>query len=358
MQLRCESVKTERIQEIKIHESERKRNTSPFFWIILFVALPTMAAVVLAAMRQQGERTIGEINQSSASENPTSAPAPTTAVVAAPETKDGEEILLTVSGYIINRERIELSPRSLGVVKWLGAKKGDRVKKGDVLVLLDDAEERARLEEAKKRLAVAQAQHRQVEARLARARALRESRVSSAEELENLEWEEQAARARVEEAEAAVRTAQTYLDWTVIRAPIDGVILEKLVDVNELVSPQSFGGERSPSTALVAIADPNDLQVEIELNERDIAKVSLGLRCRVSPEAYPERSYDGYVAEMAPEASRQKGTLQLKVQIENPDEFLTPNLNAKVDFINPSKRSPSGSSIRETETGTTGSPGQ
>jgi HlyD family secretion protein len=149
-----------------------------------------------------------------------------------------------------------------------------------------------------------------------------------------------------------VRTAQTYLDWTVIKAPIDGVILEKLVDVNELVSPQSFGGERSPSTALVAIADPNDLQVEIELNERDVAKVALGLRCRVSPEAYPDRAYDGYVAEMAPEASRQKGTLQVKVQIEKPDEYLTPNLNAKVDFLTQNKPTPGASTMQEADSGT------
>ncbi len=341
-------MKTQRIQDIKIRDSERKRNTSPFFWIVLFVALPTIAAVVLATMRQHGERTIGEFNQLPSGEKTPVTPAASAPPTVAPETqKDGEEdVLLTVSGYIINRERIELSPRGLGVVKWLGAKKGDRVKKGDVLVLLDDAEERARLEEAQTRLAVTQAQHGQVQARLARTRALRESRVSSADELENLEWEEKAARARVAEAQAAVQTAQTYLDWTVIKAPIDGVILEKLVDVNELVSPQSFGGERSPSTALLAIADPNDLQVEIELNERDVAKVALGLQCRVSPEAYPDRVYEGYVVEMAPEASRQKGTLQVKVQIRNPDAYLTPNLNAKVDFLGKSETGPGTSAAR------------
>ncbi|MBI3191517.1 MAG: efflux RND transporter periplasmic adaptor subunit, partial [Pedosphaera parvula] len=122
--------------------------------------------------------------------------------------------------------------------------------------------------------------------------------------------------------------------WTIIRSPMDGVVLEKLVDPNELVVPQSFGGSRGPSTALIALADPKDLQVEIELNESDLSKVHLNQPCKVSPEAYLERSYDGYVAEMAPEANRQKGTLQVKVQIKNPDKFLTPELSAKVDFLN------------------------
>ncbi len=69
------------------------------------------------------------------------------------------------------------------------------------------------------------------------------------------------------------------------------------------------------------------------MNESDVAKVFLNQKCRVSPEAYPDKTYEGSVAEMAPEANRQKGTLQVKVQIRNPDRFLTPELSAKVDFL-------------------------
>jgi multidrug efflux pump subunit AcrA (membrane-fusion protein) len=68
------------------------------------------------------------------------------------------------------------------------------------------------------------------------------------------------------------------------------------------------------------------------VNEADLSKISLNQKCRVSPEAYPDKIYDGYVAEIAPEADRAKGTLQIKVQIANPDKFLTPQLSAKVDF--------------------------
>ena len=109
--------------------------------------------------------------------------------------------------------------------------------------------------------------------------------------------------------------------------------MEKLVDPNELVTPQSFGGTRGPSTAVLAVADPKDLQVEIDLNEADLSKISLNQKCRVSPEAYLDKSYEGYVAEIAPEANRSKGTLQIKVQIREPDKFLTPELSAKVEFL-------------------------
>ena len=83
----------------------------------------------------------------------------------------------------------------------------------------------------------------------------------------------------------------------------------------------------------VALADPSDMQVEIDVSESDLPKVSLNQRCRISPEAYPDKIFSGRVAEMAPEANRQKGTLQIKVQIENPDRFLTPELSAKVEFL-------------------------
>jgi HlyD family secretion protein len=123
------------------------------------------------------------------------------------------------------------------------------------------------------------------------------------------------------------------VDWCTIRSPINGVVMEKLVNPDELVMQQSFGGTRGPSTALIAVADPKDLQVEIDVNEADLAKVSLNQKCRVSPEAYPEKTYDGAVVEIAPEADRAKGTLQIKVQIHDPDKFLTPELSAKVEFL-------------------------
>src|SRR5690606_317159 len=154
------------------------------------------------------------------------------------------------------------------------------------------------------------------------------------EQLEdNARLQLESAKATLKEVEGAKELVQTYINWCVIRSPINGVVLEKLVDPNELVVPQSFGGTRGPSTALIALADPKDLQVEIDLNESDLSKVFLKQKCKVSPEAYPERSYDGYVAEIAPEATHAKGTLQVKVQITAPDKYLTPELSARVDFL-------------------------
>jgi HlyD family secretion protein len=254
------------------------------------------------------------------------------ASVPATPVKPGEAVL-TVSGYIIPRERIEISPKFMGTVRWIGVKKGDDVKKGDVMVLLDDDEYRARVMEGEGRLALAEANLTNAEINLKRQIELSKSDVESARSLDDAQRARDAAVAELKVAQGQLALAHTYLDWCTIRAPINGTILEKLVDPNELVVPQSFGGTRGPSTALVSLADLKDLQVEIDLNEADTPKVHMQQRCRISPEAYPDKKYSGYVAEIAPEANRSKGTLQLKVQVENPDRFLTPELTARVDFL-------------------------
>ena len=85
-----------------------------------------------------------------------------------------------------------------------------------------------------------------------------------------------------------------------------------------------------------ALGDIPFLECEPELwvlNEADLSKIYARQKCRVSPEAFPDKVYDGYVAEISPEADRSKGTLEIKVQVEKPDRFLTPELSARVDFL-------------------------
>ncbi len=331
---RADGMNPDKLSELQIQRDYKRRPRRALWAIFAGVAVITGAAIFLARPTGQDERRIrgASGNRAASSALPTA----TNVAVAAGTTVAGtktDDVVLTVSGYIVNRERIELSPRFLGVVKWIGVKKGDAVTNGQVVVLLDDAEYKARLKEAEGRLAAARAAVEKAELDFARITRLSKDKVESKEAEDDARIRLDSARATLKEIEGQYELAGTYLDWTVIRSPINGVVLEKLVDPDELVVPQSFGGTRGPSTALISVADPKDLQVEIELNESDVAKVFLNQKCRVSPEAYPNKTYEGSVAEMAPEANRQKGTLQVKVQIKNPDRFLTPELSAKVDFL-------------------------
>ena len=322
-------MKRDDLDKLRIPREQRSSRGTHAALIFIAIGIILLAAAWFAWPRASGSKRL--VSQTQPHQADAISPAPL--AVASPSPADQGGVLLTTSGYIINRERIELSPRFVGIVRWIGVKKGDPVKKDQVVVLLDDSEQRSRVTEAEGRLARAQASVLIARTRFNRLKTLREQRVESEQQLDDALAELNAAEAGLRETQGLLDFARWQLAWTIIRSPIDGVVLEKLADENELVSPQSFGGEKGPSTALLAVADPHDLQVEIDLNEADLSKVWLGQICRVTPEAYPEHIYDGYVAEIAPEANRQKGTLQIKVQVKDPDRYLIPELSAKVDFL-------------------------
>ena len=343
----------DQLRQLQIPPEAKDRPARSFWTIVFVVALLLGGALYLAVPRASDAQRVVKAGPSAApgagsTNAPTSTrPAPATTAastapapqVSAPATAAAAvatapgEVVLTVSGYIINHERIEISPRFMGLVTWIGVRKGDAVTNGQVLVRLDETEYRARLQEQEGRLANARTGVEKAGHAYERIQNLARERIESAQLEDDARLALESARATVREVEGQIAQTRTYLDWCTIRSPINGVVLEKLVDANELVTPQSFGGTRGPSTALVAVADPRDLQVEVDVNESDLAKIVPRQPCRISPEAYPDRHYAGYVAEIAPEANRQKGTLQLKVQIAAPDRFLTPELSAKVEFL-------------------------
>jgi len=339
-------VNPSKLSQLQIDPAQKRRPGGPVKTIFALVILAIGLAAWFAWPRAEAERRVvrakGSITKAepapTASTTAASSPAPAqkptaNTSVSEPAATAPAPFSLTVSGYIINRERIEISPRFQGVVKWIGVKKGDAVKKDQVVVLLDDAEQKARVAETEGRLASMRVSLTRAELNQRRVRELWERAISTKEADDEARLAVDAAQAAIAEVEGQLALARAYLDWTVIRSPIDGVVLEKLAEPGELVTPQSFGGTRGPSTAVLAVADLQDMQVEIDVSEADLAKIALGQRAQVSPEAYPDKHYDGVVAEISPEANRQKGTLQIKVQILRPDRFLTPELSAKVEFL-------------------------
>jgi RND family efflux transporter MFP subunit len=144
------------------------------------------------------------------------------------------------------------------------------------------------------------------------------------------------AQAQLAEAEASVRWLETQLDNTIIRAPVDGTVLDRLVEKGEMVTTGYVSG-RGAKSAFVSLANLRELEVELDINESDIPRVRLGQECGVSPDSYPDRKYKAHVREIAPEANRQKATIQVKVAIDDPDPFLRPETNAKVNFLEETK---------------------
>lgn len=306
--------------------------------------------------------------------------------VAIASRQDGRssQAILTASGYVIAREKIAVSTKIPGRIKSLEVRKSDRVRKGQLIARLEDDEIQAQVRQAQANLEAARARLRELEAgsrpqEIEHAKAAVQQAEANLKTAElNLRESEQLfkngiiskhqldqarnqydiglaaqkaanesydvtrigprqeqidlARAQVRQAQASLQNALAQLDNTVIRAPIDGVILDRLAERGELLSP-GLMSERGAKPALVTMADTKDLQVELDISESDINKVKLEQAAWIVPDAYPDRTYHGVLEEVAPEANRQKATIQVKVKVQDPDDHLRPEMSAKVTFL-------------------------
>ena len=296
----------------------------------------------------------------------------------------GPAIVLQAAGYVVPHYRIEVASKVVGRVKWMGVEKGDFVSGGQPIVRLEDEEfqarlvesvgtlqswkarlaeleagsrpeeidrARANLEEAKAQLAQAQIDHD-------RAKELKDGGVISISEFDQARYNLEAlvnrvdslgktlelleigprqeeidsAKAEVKRAEGMVAYNRTLVDATVIRAPVTGTVLERNVEVGELVTT-GFVGDRGAKGYVIAMADLGDIQVELDISQNDFARTFMNQKAIVSTDAYRDREYAGQVVEISPEADRQKATVQVKVQILEPDELIRPEMNANVSFL-------------------------
>ena len=294
------------------------------------------------------------------------------------------ESVLSASGYVVAHHKIAVGAKVMGRVNWIGVEKGNTVREGQVLVRLEDSEFRAEVNQAKANLAAAQARLDQLrtgsrpqeklkdkaavlqaeanlkiaEADYQRSERLYREGVASKAEFDSalarrdtaaalLEAARQssamtdigpraeeirAADAQVQQMKAALDYAQTQLAATEIKAPVAGTVLERIVERGEMVTPSAFGGSGA-RTSVVDLADLTDLQIELDISQADFARLKMNQRAEIIPEAFPNLHYTGFIEEIAPEANRAKSTVQVKVKVENPDEQLRPEMNARVNFL-------------------------
>ena len=299
---------------------------------------------------------------------------------------DAGSIVLSAGGYIVAHHKINVNSKVTGRVKWVGVEKGDKVKEGQVVVRLEDDEFRAQYEQSRGTVEnakayleqlqngsrpeeIQQAQHNLEEARataandkitLDRTRGLVGQGVLSKQALDDATAKYEADQQRVNslhqaytlakigprpeeiarargsflQAQGQMAYAKSQLDATLIRAPVSGTILERQAEKGELITAQfASGAEGGPQGSVVSLADLNDIQVELDIAQDDFARLSPRQRGIVTTDAFPDRKYNGEISEISPEANRQKATVQVKVQILNPDDYLRPEMNATVKFL-------------------------
>ena len=239
--------------------------------------------------------------------------------------------VLVASGYVVAQRKAAVASKGTGRLVYLGVVEGNRVRAGQVIARIEDADVKAQLAQAQANVQLSRAELHDAERSLARERVLGDSGASSQASFDAAEFRYQRVKAGIAAAEAAVDAAQVALENTVIRAPFDGTVLTKNADVGEVVAP--LAASAFSKSAVVTIADLRSLQVEADVAESNLEAVSPGQPCEIVLDAYPDVRYPGSVAMIVPTADRAKATVQVKVAFRSYDARVLPEMSAKVHFL-------------------------
>lgn len=252
---------------------------------------------------------------------------------------------LSATGYVVAQRKAAVSSKATGRLAELNVVEGDRVQAGQVLAVLEHQDLSAAVRALESELNSARARVRFAEAELSEARINLERVVKliprnavAASALDQAQAREKKAAADLEISRAAVGAAQANLDralveldYTRIRAPFDGTVLTKNADVGEIVAP--LGSSANARAAVVTLADMTSLQVEADVSEANLARVTVGQRCLITLDSYPDKQYQGAVANIVPTVDRAKGTVLVKIRFLALDNTVIPEMSAKVEFV-------------------------
>jgi RND family efflux transporter MFP subunit len=253
--------------------------------------------------------------------------------------------LLNASGYVVAQRKAAVASKITSRLVSLAVEEGSRVKAGEVIARLESDDAAAAKDQAVANLNVSRSTLEQAKAELrdatlsyTRNRELSEKGFIAKADYDSSEARYKKAVASVEAAEAAIKAsiaalkaAEVQLEYALIRAPFDGVVLTKNADVGDIVTP--LGAAANAKASVVTIADMDSLQVEVDVSEANLEQVKTGQPCEIELDALPETRFRGVVHMIVPTADRSKATVLVKVRFLDKDNRILPEMSAKVAFL-------------------------
>jgi len=253
--------------------------------------------------------------------------------------------LLNASGYVVAQRKASVASKATGRLESLYVEEGSSVEKNTIIARLENRDVVASRDQAAANLNLARSNVEQARAELhdatlayERARDLVARGFIAKADYDTAEARHQKAVAGVAASEAgvkanvaALRAAEVAIEYTLIRAPFDAVVLTKNADVGDIITP--FGAAANAKAAVVTIADMNSLQVEADVSESDLEQVKLRQPCEIQLDALPESRFRGEVHMIVPTADRSKATVMVKVRFLEKDPRILPEMSAKVAFL-------------------------
>jgi RND family efflux transporter MFP subunit len=318
-----------RLDDLKIERPHPSREGSRG-WVIIVIVLLLLALIAAASFWYVRNRPV-EVRTVAARD-----------VAAGPA---GERTVLNASGYVTARREATVSSKVTGKVVEVLIEEGMRVEAGRVLARLDDTNIRASLDLAEAQLKATQAalaetkvRIKQAERELQRVKSLLQEGINTAANFDVAEAEELALRARLAQQESQVVVEERQvalwrqqLDDTIIRAPFAGIVTSKNAQPGEMISPVSAGGGFT-RTGICTIVDMESLEIEIDVNESYINRVTAGQPVEAVLDAYAQWKLPCKVVAIIPTADRQKSTVRVRVGFDKLDPRILPQMSVKVGF--------------------------
>lgn len=239
--------------------------------------------------------------------------------------------VLTASGYVVARRKAAVASKGTGTLVFLGVDEGDKVKKGQVIARLEDNDVVAARDRARENLRMAEADLNDAKQNLERMRILLKQGLIAQAEYDIADARYKRVVASIEAAKFGFKEAEVAVSNMRIVAPFDGTVLKKNADVGEIVAP--LAGAASSRAAVVTIADMSSLEVDADVSEANITRVSPGQPCEITLDAYAQVRYPGYVTKIVPTADRAKATVLVKIKFRQYDQKVLPEMSAKIAFL-------------------------
>jgi RND family efflux transporter MFP subunit len=321
------------LNELRIDRSAPPPPSRRGWWIAASV-LVALALVVLAGWKLFGSKAV-EVH---------------TATVATASSSGGSTSVLDATGYVVARRMATVSAKVTGKVREVLIEEGQKVKEGQVLARLDPIDADAQRELANSQLAAARSQVDNAQAQLlaAEADASRMSELVKRQLVSKSQYDQaiaqrDALRAQVHTAQRSANVAADQLqiadngvENTVIRAPFDGVVIDKAAQPGEMISPVSAGGG-SIRTGIGTIVDMDSLEVEVDVSEAYIGRVQPKMPVEAVLNAYPDWKIPAEVIAIIPTADRAKATVKVRIAIKSRDPRIVPDMGVRVSFLEQNK---------------------
>ncbi len=242
------------------------------------------------------------------------------------------QVVVTANGVVRPIDRIEMKSKASGQIEELPVEEGDFIRKGQLIARLDQKDERAAVAQIQADFDIAKAELKQAQRIFDRRHELYQKRLISEEEQDQIELSLTVAKGKLVQAKTALERAKERLNESVVRAPIDGIILQKYVEEGQIIASgvSNVGG----GTPIVDIADMSSVYIEAGIDEIDIGKIRVGRSAVVVAEAYSQLKFAGKVVRIAPEAKiEQNVTLfNVIVEVENTDGKLKSGMNTTIEI--------------------------